>query len=142
MDFILNEDQVLMRDTFRDFAQKRIKPIAAELDESERFPEELIPQMAEIGLFGIPIAEEYGGTGLSNIEYVMAVEEISKVCASTGVTISAHTSLCCWPIEKYGTTEQKAKYLPKLASGESLGAFGLTEPAAGPDAAMQQSTAE
>ena len=98
--------------------------------------------MGEIGLLGIPVAEEFGGVGMGTLEYVMAVEEISKACASTGVTISAHTSLCCWPIEHFGTQEQKEKYLPDLATGEKLGAFGLTEPNAGTDAAMQRTTAE
>ena len=142
MDFKLTEEQQMMRDMFRDFAEQKVKPLAAEIDESERFPEEMIPQLAEVGLLGIPIAEEFGGIGMGVFEYAMAVEEISKVCASTGVTISAHTSLCAWPIQKFGTDEQKAKYLPDLATGAKLGAFGLTEPAAGTDAAMQKSVAE
>ena len=142
MDFKLTEEQIEMQKMFRDYAETEIKPIASELDDKERFPEELIPQMGEIGLFGIPIPEEYGGTGLGNLEYVIAVEEISKVCASTGVTISAHTSLGSWPILAYGTEAQKQKYLPDLASGRKLGAFGLTEPNAGTDAAGQKSTAE
>ena len=141
MEFKLNEDQQLMKDMFVDFTEQFIKPIAAELDEQERFPDELIPQLGETGLLGIPIAEEYGGAGADNMSYVLAVEEVSKACASTGVTISAHTSLCCWPIEAYGTEEQKQKYLPGLASGENLGAFGLTEPGAGSDAAGQRTTA-
>ncbi|NLF34815.1 MAG: acyl-CoA dehydrogenase, partial [Clostridiales bacterium] len=139
MEFKLSDEQQMMKEMFRDFAESEIKPIAAQLDEEERFPEELLPQMAKVGLMGIPVPEEYGGTGMGNFEYVMAVEEISKVCASTGVAISAHTSLCCWPISEYGTKEQKQKYLPGLASGEKLGAFALTEPAAGTDAAMQKS---
>ena len=142
MDFILNDEQQLMQTLFRDFAEKEVKPIAAELDEEERFPEELIPKMAEIGMLGIPVPEEYDGTGLGNLEYVLAVEELSKVCASTGVTLSAHTSLGTWPILAYGTEEQKKKYLPALATGEKLGAFGLTEPGAGTDAAMQKTVAE
>ena len=142
MDFKLTEEQQMMRDMFRDFAEQKVKPLAAEIDESERFPEEMIPQLAEVGLLGIPIAEEFGGIGMGVFEYAMAIEEISKVCASTGVTISAHTSLCAWPIQKFGTDEQKAKYLPDLATGAKLGAFGLTEPAAGTDAAMQKSVAE
>ncbi len=142
MEFKLNEDQELMRAMFQEFAEGAIKPLAAELDEQERFPEELIPQMGEIGLFGIPIPEDYGGVGAGNFEYVLAVEEISKCCASTGVTVSAHTSLCCWPILAFGTEEQKEKYLPPLATGEKLGAFGLTEPSAGTDAAGQRTIAE
>ena len=142
MEFKWNDEQQLMQTMFREFVDKELRPIAAELDEQERFPAELIPKMGEIGLLGIPIAEEFGGVGMGNLEYVMAVEEISKACASTGVTISAHTSLCCWPIEHFGTQEQKEKYLPDLAAGEKLGAFGLTEPSAGTDAAMQRTIAE
>ena len=142
MEFKLNEDQQLMKDMFVEFTEQFVKPIAAELDEQERFPEELIPQLGETGLLGIPVAEEYGGAGADNMSYVLAVEEVSKACASTGVTISAHTSLCCWPIEAFGTEEQKQKYLPDLASGEKLGAFGLTEPGAGSDAAGQRTVAE
>ena len=142
MEFKWNDEQQLMQTMFREFVDKELRPIAAELDEQERFPSELIPKMGEIGLLGIPIAEEFGGVGMGNLEYVMAVEEISKACASTGVTISAHTSLCCWPIEHFGTQEQKEKYLPDLAAGEKLGAFGLTEPSAGTDAAMQRTIAE
>ena len=125
----------------REFVEGEIRPLAAELDEEERFPAELIPQMGEIGLFGIPFPEEYGGAGLSYKEYVIAVEEISKACASTGATVSAHTSLGTWPIYHYGTEEQKEKYLPDLLTGEKLGAFGLTEPGAGSDAGMQKTTA-
>ena len=142
MEFKWNDEQQLMQTMFREFVDKELRPIAAELDEQERFPAELIPKMGEIGLLGIPIAEEFGGVGMGNLEYVIAVEEISKACASTGVTISAHTSLCCWPIEHFGTQEQKEKYLPDLAAGEKLGAFGLTEPGAGTDAAMQRTIAE
>ncbi|MDO4555340.1 MAG: acyl-CoA dehydrogenase [Lachnospiraceae bacterium] len=141
MDFKLNDEQELLRDTIREFVESEIAPIAAELDEEEKFPVELIPMLGEIGVMGIPIPEEYGGVGMGNFEYAMAVEEISKACASTGVTVSAHTSLCCWPIQAFGTEEQKQKYLPALATGEKLGAFGLTEPNAGTDAAMQASTA-
>ena len=142
MEFKWNDEQQLMQTMFREFVDKELRPIAAELDEQERFPFELIPKMGEIGLLGIPVAEEFGGVGMGTLEYVMAVEEISKACASTGVTISAHTSLCCWPIEHFGTQEKKEKYLPDLATGEKLGAFGLTEPNAGTDAAMQRTTAE
>lgn len=141
MDFKLNDEQELLRDTIREFTEGEIAPIAAELDEQERFPVELIPMLGEIGVMGIPIPEEYGGVGMGNFEYAMAIEEISKACASTGVTVSAHTSLCCWPIQAFGTEEQKQKYLPGLATGEKLGAFGLTEPNAGTDAAMQATTA-
>ena len=141
MDFKLNDEQELLQNMFREFVEKEVRPLAAELDEQERFPAELIPQMGEIGLLGIPIPEAYGGVGMGNLEYVMAVEEVSKACASTGVTISAHTSLCCWPILHFGTEEQKQKYLPPLATGEKLGAFGLTEPNAGTDASGQRTSA-
>ncbi|KEI18575.1 acyl-CoA dehydrogenase [Clostridium haemolyticum] len=141
MDFKLSEDQQLMKKMFKEFTDQFIAPIAAELDEEERFPEEIIPIMGETGLFGIPISDQYGGAGAGNLSYVLAVEEISKACASTGVTVSAHTSLCCWPIETFGTEEQKSKYLPDLATGVKLGAFGLTEPNAGTDAAGQMTVA-
>ncbi|OOB75597.1 acyl-CoA dehydrogenase [Clostridium haemolyticum] len=141
MDFKLSEDQQLMKKMFKEFTDQFIAPIAAELDEEERFPEEIIPIMGETGLFGIPISDQYGGAGAGNLSYVLAVEEISKACASTGVTVSAHTSLCCWPIETFGTEEQKSKYLPNLATGVKLGAFGLTEPNAGTDAAGQMTVA-
>ena len=141
MNFTLDEEQQMMVKMFREFAENEVKPIAASIDEEERFPTEQLPKMAAVGLLGIPFPEEYGGSGLGNLEYAMAVEELSKVCASTGVTVSAHTSLCSWPIYEYGTEEQKQKYLVPLASGEKLGAFGLTEPAAGTDAAGQTSTA-
>ncbi len=141
MDFNLNDEQELMQNMFREFTEQNIRPLAAELDEEERFPAELIPAMAEIGMFGIPVPEEYGGVGMGHVEYAMAVEEISKACASTGVTVSAHTSLCCWPVLHFGTEEQKQKYLPPLAAGETLGAFGLTEPNAGTDASGQKTTA-
>lgn len=142
MEFLLNDEQQLLQKMFREFTDKEIRPIAAAIDEEERFPAEIIPMMGEIGLFGIPIPEEYDGGGMGHLEYALAVEEVSKACASTGVTISAHTSLCCWPILHFGTDDQKQKYLPELATGEKLGAFGLTEPAAGSDAAMQRTTAE
>lgn len=126
---------------YRDFAENEVKPLAAVIDNEERFPEENIAAMAEMGLFGIPFPEEYGGTGMDNLSYVQCVEEMSKVCASTGVIVSAHTSLCATPIYMFGTEEQKQKYLVPLASGQKLGAFGLTEPSAGTDAAQQKTTA-
>lgn len=141
MDFILNDEQQLMQTMFRDFTEKEVRPIAASIDEEERFPAELLPLMGEIGLMGIPVPEELGGAGMGCMEYVLAVEEISKACASTGVTVSVHTSLCCQPIVDFGTDAQKEKYLPDLASGTKLGAFALTEPAAGSDAATQKTTA-
>ena len=142
MDFKIDEVHQDLLDMYRDFAQNTVKPLAEELDEEERFPEETVKQMAEMGLLGIPFPEEYEGTGMDNLSYVQCVEELSKVCASTGVTVSAHTSLCAWPIFEFGTDEQKKKYLPDLCSGRKLGAFGLTEPSAGTDAAMQKTVAE
>ena len=141
MDFSFTKQEELFLQMIREFAEKEVKPLAAEVDEEERFPMETVEKMAKIGLMGIPIPTQYGGAGGTNIMYGMAVEELSRVCATTGVILSAHTSLCCAPILEAGTEEQKMKYLPKLASGEWIGAFGLTEPNAGTDAAMQQTTA-
>ncbi|WP_308284321.1 acyl-CoA dehydrogenase, partial [Brachyspira hampsonii] len=137
----LSKTHQLFRQMIREFAEKEVKPLAAEVDEEERFPVETVKKMSEIGLMGIPIPKEYGGAGGDNIMYAMAVEELSRVCGTTGVILSAHTSLGTWPILQFGTDAQKQKYLPKLASGEWLGAFGLTEPNAGTDAAGQQTTA-
>ena len=142
MDFKLTQDQLDLQAMFRDFAIQNVKPIAAEIDENERFPKENIPKLAEAGMLGIPVPEEHEGTGLGYVEYVLAIEELSKVCGTTGVIVSAHTSLGLWPILEYGTPEQIAKYVPDLASGRKLGAFGLTEPSAGTDAAMQRTVAE
>ncbi len=141
MDFGLSKTEELFLQMIREFAEKEVKPLAAEVDEEERFPLETVEKMAKIGLMGIPIPTKYGGVGGTNQMYGMAVEELSRVCGTTGVILSAHTSLCCAPILESGTEEQKMKYLPKLASGEWIGAFGLTEPNAGTDAAMQQTTA-
>jgi butyryl-CoA dehydrogenase len=141
MDFSLTKQENLFLQMIREFAEKEVKPLAAEIDEQERFPIETVEKMGKIGLMGIPIPTEYGGQGGTTQMYSMAVEELSKVCATTGVVVSAHTSLCAEPILMFGTEEQKQKYLPKLASGEWVGAFGLTEPNAGTDAAMQQTTA-
>jgi butyryl-CoA dehydrogenase len=142
MDFIQDEMHQDLISMYRDFAENAVKPLAAEIDKEERFPEETVSQMAEMGLLGIPFPEEYGGTGMDNLSYAQCVEELSKVCASTGVIVSAHTSLCATPIYLFGTEEQKQKYLTPLAAGEKLGAFGLTEPGAGTDAAGQKTTAE
>lgn len=141
MDFNLTKTEELFLQMIREFTEKEVKPIAAEVDENERFPEETVKKMARIGLMGIPVPVEYGGAGGNNMLYTMAVEELSKACATTGVIVSAHTSLCCAPIMENGTEEQKKKYLPKLASGEWIGAFGLTEPNAGTDASAQQTMA-
>ena len=141
MDFSLSKQDQLFLQMIREFAEKEVKPLAAEVDESERFPMETVQKMAKLGIMGIPFPVEYGGAGGNNILYTMAVEELSRVCATTGVIVSAHTSLCCAPIMEHGPPEQKAKYLPKLTSGEWIGAFGLTEPNAGTDASAQQTFA-
>lgn len=141
MDFSLTKPEKLFLQMIREFAEKEVKPLAAEVDEQERFPVETVEKMAKIGLMGIPVPKEYGGAGSTNQMYTMAVEELSRVCATTGVIVSAHTSLCVAPIMEHGTDAQKQKYLPKLASGQWLGAFGLTEPNAGTDASAQQTIA-
>ena len=138
----LTEEQLEMRQMFRDFAEKEVAPIAIEVDENHRFPEENVEKMQELGFFGIPFEEEYGGIGLDTLTYVLAVEELSKACATTGVIVSAHTSLSADCINKFGTEEQKEKYLTPLASGEALGAFALTEPDAGTDASGQKTVAK
>ena len=135
MDFELNEMEQAVRDTARDFAEKKVKPLARELDQSCRFPTELVREMGELGLMGIYIPEQWGGTGCNAVAYNMAVLEISKACASTGVILSAHTSLCSDPVYKHGTDAQKEKYLKALAGGKMLGAYALTEPGSGSDAA-------
>lgn len=141
MNFNLTKEQILFQQMITSFAETEVKPLAAEVDEQERFPVETVEKMAKIGVLGIPIPKQYGGAGGDNLMYSMAVEILSEVCATTGVIVSAHTSLCAAPILEFGTEEQKQKYLPKLASGEWIGAFGLTEPNAGTDAASQQTTA-
>lgn len=141
MDFSLDQKHEMARQLFRDFAENEVKPLAQEIDEEERFPKENIEKMAKIGMMGIPIPREYGGQGCDPLTYVMAVEELAKVCGTTAVALSAHTSLCMDPILQFGTEEQKQKYLPDLASGRKLGAFGLTEPGAGTDAQGVQTKA-
>ena len=141
MDFKLSKEQEMMRKLFREFAENEVKPLAAMVDEEEMFPENTVKKMAKLGMMGIYFPKQYGGAGADVVTYAMAVEELSKVCGTTGVIVSAHTSLCCAPIYENGTEEQKMKYLPKLCSGEWLGAFGLTEPGAGTDAQGQQTTA-
>lgn len=141
MNFNLTEEQQDLQTMFREFAQNEVKPLAHEIDEEERFPQETVKKMAELGIMGIPFPEEYGGSGIDYLTYSIAVEELSKVCATTGVIVSAHTSLCASPIYEFGTEEQKQKYLVPLAQGKFLGAFGLTEPSAGTDASMQKTTA-
>ena len=141
MDFGLDKKHEMARSLFRDFAENEVKPLAQEVDEEERFPVETVEKMARYGFMGIPIPKEYGGQGCDILTYAMCVEELSKVCGTTGVIVSAHTSLCMDPILTFGTEEQKKKYLPDLASGKKLGAFGLTEPGAGTDAQGQQTKA-
>ena len=142
MNFKFTEEEQEIIDMLHDFAVKEVAPLAAEIDEQERFPEETWHKLADMGMMGIAYPEEYGGAGLSYLTYIACCEELAKHCATTSVMVSAHSSLCCWPIEHFGTEEQKQKYLPALCSGEKLGAFGLTEPGAGTDAAMQKTTAE
>ena len=141
MDLHLSKEQEMLRKMYRDFAENEVKPLAEWVDENEAFPEETVKKMAKLGMLGIYFPKEYGGAGADVLSYAMAVEELSKVCGTTGVIVSAHTSLCAAPIYENGTEEQKQKYLPKLCSGEWLGAFGLTEPGAGTDAQGQQTTA-
>ncbi|HYG76138.1 MAG TPA: acyl-CoA dehydrogenase family protein [Planctomycetota bacterium] len=140
MDFNLSEIEQAVLETARDFAQKKVKPLARELDESGRFPEELVREMGELGLMGVYVPEAWGGAGGTALAYNLAVMEISKACASTGVILSAHTSLCIDPILKHGTDAQKEKYLKPLASGKYLGAYALTEPNSGSDAAALSTT--
>ncbi|MBQ1435468.1 MAG: acyl-CoA dehydrogenase family protein, partial [Clostridia bacterium] len=141
MDFRLDTEHEELVELYRQFAEQEVKPLAAEIDRTERFPRETVDKMAEMGMLGIPFPEEWGGTGMDNLSYAQCIEEIAKVCATTAVIISGHTSLCVWPIYNFGTEEQKKKYLPGLCSGKLLGAFGLTEPGAGTDAAGQLTTA-
>ncbi|UAL47254.1 acyl-CoA dehydrogenase [Sutcliffiella horikoshii] len=142
MNFQLSEEHEMIRKMVRDFAKNEVEPTAAERDEEERFDMEIFKKMADLGLTGIPFPEEYGGIGSDYLAYCIAVEELSRVCASTGVTLSAHTSLASWPIYKYGTEEQKQKYLVPLAQGTSIGGYGLTEPGSGSDAGGMRTTAK
>ena len=141
MDFALSKKHEMARTLFKDFAENEVKPLAQDVDETEAFPRETVDKMSKLGFMGIPIPKEYGGQGCDALTYAMCVEELSKVCGTTGVIVSAHTSLCCDPILTYGTEEQKQKFLVPLAKGEKLGAFGLTEPGAGTDAQGQQTKA-
>jgi len=140
MNLELDETEWAVRNTAREFAEKKAKPLARELDRTGRFPEELVQEMADLGLMGLFVPEAFGGIGASVTAYVYAVYEISKACASTGVILSAHTSLCVYPIMSHGTLAQKEKYLKKLAAGEWLGAYALTEPGSGSDAANLNTT--
>ena len=141
MDFELTDEQQLIREAVREFAEAEVTPIAAELDRDHRFPRELLPKLAEMNLMGMPYPEKAGGAGADYVSYVIAVEELSRACASTGVIVSAHTSLATWPVFKFGTDAQHDRYLHDMASGRRLGAFALTEPAAGTDAGAGTATA-
>lgn len=141
MNFSLTREQEMVKKMVKEFAINEVEPIAAEIDEEARFPMETIEKAGKLGLMGMPFPREYGGAGADYISYVMAIEELSKVCGSTGVIIQTHCALCAWPIMTYGTEEQKQKYLPDLLSGKKIGAFGLTEPGAGSDAAGIQTVA-
>ena len=141
MNFKQDEEHRDILEMVHDFAVNEVKPLAAEIDRTEEFPMKNVKMMAEMGLMGIPFPEEYGGSGMDTLAYIQTVEELSKYCASTGVILSAHTSLCATPIYQFGTEEQKQKYLPKLCSGEWIGAFALTEPNAGTDASGQKTVA-
>ncbi|MCI2106892.1 MAG: acyl-CoA dehydrogenase family protein [Intestinimonas sp.] len=142
MDFKFSPEEQDILDMLKELCEKQIGPLAAEIDEQERFPKENVEKLVEMGMMGIYIPEEYEGAGLSYLTYIGACEMLARYCATTSVVLSAHGSLCSWPILAYGTEEQKKKYLVPLATGEKLGAFALTEPSAGTDAAMQKTVAE
>jgi alkylation response protein AidB-like acyl-CoA dehydrogenase len=142
VNFEPTEEQQLLRSTVREFAETRIAPVAEELDREARFPYELVTEMAELGLMGIPIAEEYGGAGADTVSYAIAIEELTRIDSSVAITVAAHTSLGTMPIYLYGNEEQKQEWLPRLASGKGLAAFGLTEPGAGSDAAATRTHAD
>lgn len=141
MDFDFNKKQLLIKQTIEEFCDKEIVPYAEEIDHEERFPDKEIKKLAKMGIMGMSIPKEYGGAELDNVSQTIIMENISKACASTSVTMGAHTSLCCFPLVAYGTKAQKERFLPKLASGEYLGAFALTEPNAGSDAGNVETTA-
>lgn len=142
MDLALSKEQVMARELFRQFAEAEVKPLAQEIDETERFPRETVEKLQRYGFMGIPYPREVGGQGCDTLTYILCVEELSRVCGTTGVIVSSHTSLGCGPIMQYGTQAQIEKYLVPLCRGEKLGAFALTEPSAGTDAGNQQTRAE
>jgi short-chain 2-methylacyl-CoA dehydrogenase len=142
VDFDLSDEHELLRQTVREFAQERIAPVAEELDREHRFPQEIVAELAELGLMGIPIPEEYGGAGSDTLAYAIAIEELTRVDSSVAITVAAHTSLGTMPIFLFGTEEQRREWLPDLASGRRLAAFGLTEPGAGSDAGATRTRAE
>lgn len=141
MEFTYLREQEMVKKMLKEFAENEIAPISAEIDEKAEYPYETIAKLGELGLMGMPFPQSYGGAGTDYLTYIMAIEEISKVDAAHGVIIQTHNALCCWPIFTYGTEEQKQQYLPDLLSGKKLGAFGLTEPNAGTDAAGTQTKA-
>ncbi|EPY2286655.1 acyl-CoA dehydrogenase [Clostridium sporogenes] len=141
MEFGLSQEQKYVKQMLEEFVKNEVDPIAADIDESERYPMETVEKMGKYGIMGMPYPKEYGGAGTDYLSYIIAVEEMAKACATTSVILSSHVSLCCWPIFTFGTEEQKKKYLPNLLSGKKIGAFGLTEPNAGTDASAQQSVA-
>lgn len=141
MNFSPTREQEMVRKMVREFAETEIEPIVAEMDESAEYPYETMKKAAKLGLMGMPFPQEYGGGGTDYISYIIAVEELARISGSHGVIVQTHCALCCWPIMTYGTEEQKKKYLPDLLAGKKLGAFGLTEPNAGSDAAGVQTRA-
>jgi len=141
MDFELTDEQELVRETVREFAEAELAPVAAEVDRDHRFPEEVLPKMAGMNLMGMPYPEEYGGAGTDYVSYMIALEQVARACATTSVIMTAHTTLATFPIYRFGNQAQKDKYLPDMCSGRRLGAFALTEPAAGTDAAAGTCTA-
>src|SRR6476619_4781903 len=142
MDLDLTAEHELIRDTVRSFARERVAPVAEELDRESRFPADLVGEMAELGLMGIPIEDRYGGAGGDTVSYAIAIEELTRIDSSVAITVAAHTSLGTMPILLFGSDEQKERWLPDLASGRKLAAFGLTEPDAGSDAGATRTTAE
>jgi len=141
MSFTLTDEQLIVRDAVREFAEAEVAPLAAEIDRDHRPPLENLPKMAGLGLFGMTVPEEYGGTGSDMVSYMIAIEELARCCATHAILLEAHASLCCWPIVRYGNEEQKRAYLPGLAAGTKIGAFALTEPGAGTDAGNLATTA-
>ena len=141
MNFTLDKEHLLLKEMYSSFAKNEIEPFAKDLDKDEKFPKENLEKLSRYGFFGIPYPKKYGGQGGDYLAYVMAIEELSKKCASTAVVVSAHTSLCCGTIYENGNEEQKMRFLPDLLSGKKIGAFGLTEPNAGTDASRQQTVA-
>jgi short-chain 2-methylacyl-CoA dehydrogenase len=142
MQFDLTDEQREIRQLVRDFADGEVRPVAEELDREKRFPYEIVAKLGELGLMGMPYPEEYGGGGADNLSYAIAIEELARVDSSVAITVAAHTSLGTWPLYAFGSDEQKAEWMPRLCSGERLGAFGLTEPEAGSDAGNTHTRAE